>query len=509
MKLKINREIAIGLSVLLALLVILGAVAVHRFFHREEIVAMEEEKRSEEPRVERKESELDWPRKPELPPAAAIVDRDHMPSLGGSEHRNDLPNELKKDVQAIAKGLIHPEPRDVPKTERTESKHSKIDPVPAPFPPDGRYSPEAMSGGKEWKSPTTNATSMVVSVGAEDRADAVARPPDRNPGELHAHQGEQDYRNRGSGTESFGAVPDARQFVPRDGRGAGMPIDPQAARNLEKKQAAEERRPLDQRIEEPRAGEGRLEEPRAEERQIEERRAAERQAAAALPSRYGNESTFSPSPAVGPPNYAGAQIRDTVPNNPARDGYPPENSLRPGGEFAGRTRAENRLREDGKYEVQPNDSYWTISERVYGSGAYFRALAEQNRGKAARPDRLPPGLVISTPPVAQLEKDFPDLCPRPSRREVVRNRAAAVTMTGTAGGGRTYIVQEGDTLSSIARNELGKVSRWAEIYQLNRDAIGKDFDYLTPGMRLVLPIRDVQSGERTTRRDDRDVPFLR
>ena len=46
-------------------------------------------------------------------------------------------------------------------------------------------------------------------------------------------------------------------------------------------------------------------------------------------------------------------------------------------------------------------------------------------------------------------------------------------------------MQEGDTLSSIARNELGKVSRWAEIYQLNREALGKDYDYLTPGMRLV------------------------
>ncbi len=157
---------------------------------------------------------------------------------------------------------------------------------------------------------------------------------------------------------------------------------------------------------------------------------------------------------------------------------------------------------------QPNDSYWTISERVYGSGAYFRALAEQNRGKAARPDRLPPGLVISTPPVAQLEKDYADLCPRPNRRETLRNRAAGASLVSTAGGGRTYVVQEGDTLSSIARNELGKVSRWAEIYQINREALGKDYDYLTPGMRLVLPLRDSSPGDRTTRRSDDGAPLL-
>ena len=26
---------------------------------------------------------------------------------------------------------------------------------------------------------------------------------------------------------------------------------------------------------------------------------------------------------------------------------------------------------NGDYEVQPNDNYWTISERLYGAGAYF------------------------------------------------------------------------------------------------------------------------------------------
>ncbi len=70
-------------------------------------------------------------------------------------------------------------------------------------------------------------------------------------------------------------------------------------------------------------------------------------------------------------------------------------------------------------------------------------------------------------------------------------------------------MQEGDTLSSIARNELGKVSRWAEIYQLNREALGRDYDYLTPGMRLLLPPRESQAGDRTTRRTDDAAPLMR
>ena len=151
-------------------------------------------------------------------------------------------------------------------------------------------------------------------------------------------------------------------------------------------------------------------------------------------------------------------------------------------------------RDDGKYEVQPNDSYWTISERLYGTGAYFKALAQQNRGKGSDEDRLQPGELILAPTVAELEKSYPDLCPKPSRREALQSqsqsRASPVSSRNQYRGGRTYTVVEGDTLFNIARYELGKASRWAEIYDLNRDVLGKDFNYLTPGIQLVLPEGD-------------------
>ena len=153
-------------------------------------------------------------------------------------------------------------------------------------------------------------------------------------------------------------------------------------------------------------------------------------------------------------------------------------------------------RAPGTYEIQPNDSYYIISQKVYGTPGYFRALAELNRGKAASPDRLSPGLTIATPPAAQLEQAYPDLCPKPSHRDAAHGRPATVSPVAFSGGGRTYVVQEGDTLSSIAHNELGKVSRWAEIYELNREALGKEYDYLTPGMRLVMPSKDAQSPVR-------------
>ena len=41
-----------------------------------------------------------------------------------------------------------------------------------------------------------------------------------------------------------------------------------------------------------------------------------------------------------------------------------------------------------------------------------------------------------------------------------------------------------------ARHQLGKPSRWGEIYQLNREVLGSDFDYLKPGTELLLPVTD-------------------
>jgi nucleoid-associated protein YgaU len=51
---------------------------------------------------------------------------------------------------------------------------------------------------------------------------------------------------------------------------------------------------------------------------------------------------------------------------------------------------------------------------------------------------------------------------------------------------RTYVVRDGDTLSTIASSELGSVTRMAEIARLNALA---DPDVLSVGQTLVLPAR--------------------
>lgn len=179
-----------------------------------------------------------------------------------------------------------------------------------------------------------------------------------------------------------------------------------------------------------------------------------------------------------------SQYGDDIPRSPSRSGYDRDDRPhRSRSSFASRS----TQREDGKYEVEPNDSYWTISEKTYGTGAYYKALAELNRGKSDSENRLLPGAIVSTPSVTELEKSYPDLCPKAGRREAIQSRNSMVSTRQSYRSGRTYTVAEGDTLFNIARYELGKASRWAEIYDLNREALGKDFNYLTPGMKLTLP----------------------
>ncbi|NUQ66418.1 MAG: LysM peptidoglycan-binding domain-containing protein [Pirellulales bacterium] len=143
--------------------------------------------------------------------------------------------------------------------------------------------------------------------------------------------------------------------------------------------------------------------------------------------------------------------------------------------------------ENGTYTIQPGDNYWIISEKLYGTGGYFNALAEHNRQKLPQESRLPVGQSISAPSAEQLTASYPSLCPKPSHREVADQRARILSTSTRLGGGKTYVVREGDNLFDIAKYELGKAARWVEIYELNRDVLGQQFDYLTPGMQLTLP----------------------
>jgi nucleoid-associated protein YgaU len=68
------------------------------------------------------------------------------------------------------------------------------------------------------------------------------------------------------------------------------------------------------------------------------------------------------------------------------------------------------------------------------------------------------------------------------------NPAAAQKPTGTAGHGaeKTYTVKAGDTLSKIAKDQLGDTNAYQEIFNANRDQLS-DPDKIKPGQVLKIP----------------------
>jgi nucleoid-associated protein YgaU len=144
--------------------------------------------------------------------------------------------------------------------------------------------------------------------------------------------------------------------------------------------------------------------------------------------------------------------------------------------------------------VTPSDSFWSISEREYGSTRYFTALARYNRDRVAKPEQLQSGMKILIPPPEVLEDRFPELF-----RRAAQGSATISPMSGTSSAAPAepglfldemqrpfYRVGEKDTLSSIARQHLGRESRWTEIYDLNKSRL-KSPSSLTIGMELKLP----------------------
>ena len=158
---------------------------------------------------------------------------------------------------------------------------------------------------------------------------------------------------------------------------------------------------------------------------------------------------------------------------------------------------------NGRYTVQPNDNLWTISEKVYGTGRYFKALYEHNRAKLPRADKLTVGTVINVPSTSLLEQNYPSLCPKQRKSALVKPRTLQASTRPRASRENVYVVEEGDTLFDIARYELGKASRWTEIYELNRDALGEDFDYLQPGTELALPAKSPVTDSFTRQGDSK------
>jgi nucleoid-associated protein YgaU len=147
---------------------------------------------------------------------------------------------------------------------------------------------------------------------------------------------------------------------------------------------------------------------------------------------------------------------------------------------------------DERYIVQPNDNFWRISSKLYGTARYFKALESYN-DKMFPHGTMRPGDRVETPPAATLEQMFPDLISKGAPKTNDSGPSAAADgepapegAFQTQSGRKMYRVKSTDTLFDIAKSTLGRGARWQEIYELNRELIA-DPNRLKPGTVLRLP----------------------
>ncbi len=129
------------------------------------------------------------------------------------------------------------------------------------------------------------------------------------------------------------------------------------------------------------------------------------------------------------------------------------------------------------YTIVAGDTLIDIAREEYGDEKLWPAIKAANPGLDER--RLRIGMKIKLPGKAEAQR----LVGAAAGGGATVGRPAR---PGEPGAARIYVVGEGDTLIGIARNVLGKASRWHEIYELNKDQLDSP-DVIRPGMKLKLP----------------------
>jgi len=72
------------------------------------------------------------------------------------------------------------------------------------------------------------------------------------------------------------------------------------------------------------------------------------------------------------------------------------------------------------------------------------------------------------------------------RLEEFKAKQAAEAAAAEAAKPRVYVVQGGDSLSKIAKEQLGNAARWPEIFEMNKDKIANP-NLIRVGQELTLP----------------------
>lgn len=146
---------------------------------------------------------------------------------------------------------------------------------------------------------------------------------------------------------------------------------------------------------------------------------------------------------------------------------------------------ENRINESSNqnepitnYTVTMGDSLSEIAKNYLGDANRWLEIYELNKDIISNPDIISIGMILKMP---------------------LKERTEATA---------TYIIKSNDSLSMIAKNLLGDVNKWVELYELNKDII-KNPDIIEPGMSLQLPVenkKEPQAPKETQPRPTEPTP---
>jgi nucleoid-associated protein YgaU len=116
----------------------------------------------------------------------------------------------------------------------------------------------------------------------------------------------------------------------------------------------------------------------------------------------------------------------------------------------------------GTYVIQSGDTLGKISSRIYGTASRWSELAQANG--ISDPTKIFPGDELSFELIGQTASRF---------AKAVENMAT-----------KEIVVEQGDTLSSIAKKVIGGHASWKQIYAYNKDKVS-DPNKIEVGMRLT------------------------
>lgn len=150
-----------------------------------------------------------------------------------------------------------------------------------------------------------------------------------------------------------------------------------------------------------------------------------------------------------------------------------------------------------EYEVQPGDLLSRVVSRHYGSASkrIIDAVYQANMDRMKSPDQLVAGTVIVLPEVGNIQPKQVD-AGRKAQDAPIANTATEEEPF------RWYVVQKGDTYSTIAAAQMGTSKRWQELAEFNK-TVFKDATQIRHGVRIRIPTGSSSNSQSASNRRSR------